>query len=74
MAKGPLSTPMNGGAMSSPPSPHEGGCNYLEHTGVEALKQKSDTSVLTESFYADLPWSKGALDSPMGTDIANPKR
>lgn len=71
----PLNSPFHGD-VKSPPSPNDGSCNHLEHTEVRALMQSSDTSVLKEAFYADseaLKWSPGALMSPMGTGIVNPK-
>lgn len=71
----PLNSPFNGD-IKSPPSPRDSACNHLEHTQVTELMKPSDTSVLKEAFYADsdaLKWSPGALMSPMGTGIVNPK-
>lgn len=71
MPKSPLNSPFTGDIKPAP-SPNSGSCNHLEHTGVSDLAMPSDTSVLKEAFYCDSPslkWSKGALDSPMGTAI-----
>lgn len=74
--KDPLSSPHEHGLVCGMPGKSEHACNYLEHVDTPDLKMKSDTSVLTEAFYSpgdSLNWSKGALDSPMGTDIPNPR-
>ena len=76
MPKDPLNTPFQRRIMETPPGKADQACNYLEHTMGGDLAMKSDTSVLKEAFYTDTPalkWSKAALDSPMGTSIANPK-
>jgi hypothetical protein len=77
MAKDPLNTPFQRRIMETPPGKTEHACNYLEHTMGGDLAMKSDTSVLKEAFYSagdSLKWSKGALNSPMGTSIPNPKQ
>ncbi len=76
MSKSPLNSPFHGDIKPAP-GPNDSSCNYLEHTGVPELQQKSDTSVLKEAFYSkgdSLNWSKAALDSPMGTAIPSPKK
>lgn len=76
MVKNKLNSPFNGDIKPCPTG-KEHACNYLEHTGVSDLQMPSDTSVLKEAFYAagdSLDWSKGALNSPMGTSIPTPKK
>lgn len=72
----PFATPFEHRVMPSVPDKMASDCNYLEHTDVEDLKMRSDTSVLKEAFFAkgdSLNWHFEALASPMGTDIPNPK-
>lgn len=75
MNKDPLSTPHQRGILPDKPS-LKAKCDYLENVDNSTLSMPQTSDLIDASFYSEaesLKWSNGALSSPMGTAIPNPK-